>query len=45
MSDEAERFHAESAREWGDWLARHHARCAGVWLVTWKASTNRVGPS
>ncbi|WP_319460886.1 YdeI/OmpD-associated family protein [Micromonospora sp. RTP1Z1] len=44
MPDDAERFHAESAREWDDWLARHHGRSAGVWLVTWKASTGRPRP-
>ena len=40
-----DRVHAESAREWGDWLERHHDRDAGVWLVTWRPATGRAAPS
>ena len=30
---EAERFHPTSLAEWHDWLAGHHDRGAGVWVV------------
>lgn len=40
-SDEAERLHAESLESWRDWLAEHHGRSRGVWLVQWKAATGR----
>jgi uncharacterized protein YdeI (YjbR/CyaY-like superfamily) len=40
-----DRVHAESAREWGDWLERHHDRDTGVWLVTWRPATGRPAPS
>jgi uncharacterized protein YdeI (YjbR/CyaY-like superfamily) len=39
--DRGERFLAETAAEWAAWLARHHARLEGVWLVTWKPGTGR----
>ena len=39
--DEAERLHAESLETWRAWLAEHHARSSGVWLVQWKTRTGR----
>ncbi len=36
---EGERVLAETAADWSAWLERHHARGAGVWLVTWKAGS------
>jgi uncharacterized protein YdeI (YjbR/CyaY-like superfamily) len=39
--DEAEQVHATSTTEWRRWLARHAARTAGVWLVTWKKATGK----
>jgi uncharacterized protein YdeI (YjbR/CyaY-like superfamily) len=30
-----------SADEWRDWLAEHHTRAEGVWLVIWKKATGR----
>jgi uncharacterized protein YdeI (YjbR/CyaY-like superfamily) len=30
-----------SAVEWRDWLATHHTRPEGVWLVIWKKATGR----
>lgn len=38
------RVHAESAAEFGDWLAKNHTK-SGVWLVTWRAATGRPAPS
>ena len=34
--DDAERFHPQSQDEWRQWLARHHRRGHGVWLVFWR---------
>ena len=34
--DDGERVLAETAEDWAAWLAEHHARTDGVWLVTWK---------
>lgn len=34
--DDAERFHPGSVTEWREWLAEHHARGRGVWLVFWR---------
>jgi uncharacterized protein YdeI (YjbR/CyaY-like superfamily) len=42
---DGERVLAEGAGEWGEWLARHHERAAGVWLVTWRRQTGRPAPS
>ena len=39
--DDAERFQPDSLRAWGDWLAHHHDRDHGVWLVTWKKYTGK----
>jgi uncharacterized protein YdeI (YjbR/CyaY-like superfamily) len=41
VMDEAERFEPSTAEEWGEWLARHHDRAAGVWLVTPRRATSR----
>ena len=29
----------ESVAEWREWLAAHHTRPTGVWLVTWRAAS------
>jgi uncharacterized protein YdeI (YjbR/CyaY-like superfamily) len=39
--DDAERIHPASQREWRDWLARHHDRGHGVWLVFWRRESGR----
>jgi uncharacterized protein YdeI (YjbR/CyaY-like superfamily) len=36
--DGGERFQPATLADWRDWLAANHARTAGVWLVTRKAS-------
>jgi uncharacterized protein YdeI (YjbR/CyaY-like superfamily) len=33
--------HPTTRAEWRAWLEQHHAREAGVWLVTWKVATGR----
>lgn len=33
--------HPETRAAWRAWLARHHARAEGVWLVSWKQATGR----
>jgi uncharacterized protein YdeI (YjbR/CyaY-like superfamily) len=33
--------HPETLRQWRDWLAEHHARGSGVWVVQWKRPTGR----
>lgn len=43
--DEGQRLHAETAAEWGAWLAANHERAEGVWLVTWKPATGRPAPT
>ena len=40
MADEP-RFQPESRAEWRAWLAEHHDRESGVWLVMWKKRTGR----
>jgi len=37
MNDE--RVQPDSVQEWREWLAEHHARPTGVWLVTWRAGS------
>ena len=37
MSDD--RVQPDSVQEWRDWLAEHHTRTTGVWLVTWRAGS------
>jgi uncharacterized protein YdeI (YjbR/CyaY-like superfamily) len=36
-----EQVHLETRQAWRAWLGEHHATSAGVWLVSWKASTGR----
>lgn len=33
--------HPETRAAWRRWLARHHARAAGVWVVSWKKATGK----
>lgn len=33
--------HPETLQAWRDWLAAHHARGSGVWVVQWKRATGR----
>ena len=39
--DDAERFHPVSLAEWRDWLAEHHDRGHGVWLVSWRRAAGK----
>ncbi|MET0766114.1 MAG: YdeI/OmpD-associated family protein [Aeromicrobium sp.] len=39
--DDAERFHPETLPQWSEWLATHHDRGYGVWLVSWRRPTGR----
>lgn len=43
MTDD--RVQPDSLQEWREWLAAHHTRPAGVWLVTWRAGSSgpRIG--
>lgn len=34
-------IHPETVEQWRLWLAEHHDRGGGVWLVSWKSSTGR----
>ncbi|HEY6324787.1 MAG TPA: hypothetical protein VJA16_24840 [Thermoanaerobaculia bacterium] len=34
-----------SSREWRAWLAEHHDREAGIWLVFWKKHTGKTSVS
>jgi len=34
-------FHAESLRQWRDWLHRNHDASSGVWLVVWKKHSGK----
>ncbi|PZO13214.1 MAG: hypothetical protein DCF26_17260 [Burkholderiales bacterium] len=34
-------FHPLSRAEWRAWLVAHHARAAGVWLITYKVATGQ----
>lgn len=34
-------IHPETLEEWRAWLAEHHARGRGVWVVSWKQATGR----
>ncbi len=33
--------HPETIQEWRSWLAEHHRRTTGVWVVQWKRQTGR----
>jgi len=37
------RVHAKSAAEWRRWLRDNHDRAPGVWLVAYKAATDKAG--
>ena len=37
----SEQVHPDDVDAWRTWLAGHHDRGEGVWLVTWKARTGR----
>jgi uncharacterized protein YdeI (YjbR/CyaY-like superfamily) len=37
--DAAEQLQIESRSQWRRWLAKHHARTDGLWLVTWKKTS------
>ncbi|WP_234983472.1 YdeI family protein [Demequina sp. NBRC 110053] len=39
--DGRERIHPESAAEWRAWLAEHHRRTQGTWVVRWLAASGR----
>jgi uncharacterized protein YdeI (YjbR/CyaY-like superfamily) len=39
--DDLEWFEAETREQWREWLADNHATSPGVWLVTWKKSSDR----
>jgi uncharacterized protein YdeI (YjbR/CyaY-like superfamily) len=41
VRDRAEQLHFTQVEEWDAWLAEHHARPDGVWLVSYKASTGK----
>ncbi len=43
--DDAQRVHVETREQWRDWLAEHHDRGSGVWVVWWKRATGRPAPS
>jgi uncharacterized protein YdeI (YjbR/CyaY-like superfamily) len=43
VREDAEQFQPETVEQWRGWLAEHHARGVGVWLVTWK--TAAPGPT
>ena len=38
MNDD-DRVQPGSVQEWREWLAAHHTRGTGVWLVTWRAGS------
>jgi uncharacterized protein YdeI (YjbR/CyaY-like superfamily) len=39
---DAERIHPDTIEEWHNWLAEHHARPNGVWLVLWRRESGRA---
>ncbi|WP_028046066.1 YdeI family protein [Cellulomonas sp. URHE0023] len=41
MKDDAEKVLIESAQQWREWLAEHHATSPGIWLVMWRASSGK----
>ena len=40
---DAPHVQADDRATWRDWLAANHATAKGVWLVTWRARSGRVG--
>jgi uncharacterized protein YdeI (YjbR/CyaY-like superfamily) len=43
--DGRQRVMVETRADWRAWLALHHARPQGVWLVTWRTATGRPAPT
>ncbi len=43
--DEFERFHPTNRAEWRQWLADNHDQAPGVWVIRYKAYTNKPGIS
>jgi hypothetical protein len=41
--DDADVVHADDREAWRNWLAANHATARGVWLVTWRPRSGRVG--
>jgi uncharacterized protein YdeI (YjbR/CyaY-like superfamily) len=41
--DEAPHVHADDRATWRAWLEANHGVASGAWLVTWRASSGRVG--
>ena len=41
--DDAPLVEADDRETWHAWLAANHATTAGVWLVTWRPKSGRVG--
>lgn len=39
--EDAERFHPDTVEQWARWLAEHHDRGEGVWLVLWRRDSGR----
>jgi uncharacterized protein YdeI (YjbR/CyaY-like superfamily) len=37
---DAEQLEIDSRAQWRRWLTRHHTRTSGVWLVTWKKTSD-----
>jgi len=42
VQDDAERIEPSSAAEWGEWLAEHHDRGSGVWLVSRRRDADKA---
>jgi uncharacterized protein YdeI (YjbR/CyaY-like superfamily) len=41
--DDAPQVQADDRAAWRAWLEAHHATATGVWLVTWRPRSGRVG--
>lgn len=41
--DEAPHVHVDDRATWRAWLEANHATVPGVWLVTWRSGSGRVG--
>jgi len=41
MAD-AERYQPSTLADWHDWLAAHHARPEGVWVIQWRSVSGRA---
>ena len=41
--DDAPQVHADDRATWRAWLEANHAAARGVWLVTWRPRSGRVG--